>query len=877
MNNFTTLAQEVIQQASTLAIKYDAPEMIPFHLLEALLKQTDSPVKSLVKTIIADNNKDYVTLINAVADYNASQPKIQWSSEFNVSRNLQVILVKADNIKDELKESLVSCEHLLIALIRYDNSISSFLKDYGLTEKKLIQIISNKSQQRVGEELWDRSELLQELGEFAIDITAQAESGKMDPIIGRDEEIRRMMQILSRRTKNNPVLVGDPGVGKTALVEWLAQRIIKGEVPDTLQDKKIFELRIGDLMSGTEYRGAFEKKISKILDIIDNLNGEAILFIDELHTIVWAGKTEWSADMGNLLKPALARGRLRVIGATTLNEYRKYIEKDAALERRFQPVMVDEPARDDAISILRGIKGNYERYHSVKISDAAVVAAVDLSIKYINDRFLPDKAIDLMDEATAAVKMNLISLPPEITDLERKIRNFEVEKEALGMELKDKKDEKKQNRLTHIESELASLKEKHHALKSERDQERQLLLKEKELKDQIVQTQHDAELAEKQTDYNKVAELRYGQLPALQAQLEEIEHTIEQERASGQLAVNDVVTPENIAQVISRWTGIPASKLVEKDIDKLNHIEEWLNNKVIGQSSAVSSVSSAIRRSRAWLQDPHRPIGSFIFAGPTGVGKTELAKSLAEYLFNDPHAMIRIDMSEYMEKHAVSRLIGSPPGYIGHDEGGQLTEAVRRKPYSVILFDEIEKAHPDVFNVFLQILDDGRLTDSKGRTVSFKNTIIIMTTNLGSQTIMEKLTNYETMQSSEYQKKKEELNENLLAEYRSYFRPEFLNRIDDIIVFDPISQASLRSIVDVQLTEIISLLKKEKDIVLTLTDKAKNELEILGYDPVFWARPLKRVIQNRILDLLANAIITGEIVEWSKVNIDYDDKKFAIR
>lgn len=876
IDNFTTLAQEAIQQASTLAIKYDAPELTPFHLLEALLKQTDSPVKPLTKKILTQRNKEYTSLVNAVSDYNTNQPKVQWSSEFTLSRNLQVILVKADNIKDELKASNVSCEHLLVALIRYYSNIGLFVKDYGLDDKTIVQYIKEKPISNTWDQTQDRLELLESLWEFAIDITAQAESGKMDPIIGRDEEIRRMMQILSRRIKNNPVLVWDPWVWKTALVEWLAQKIIKWEIPDTLQDKKIFELRIGELMSGTEYRGAFEKKISKILDIIDKLDGEVILFIDELHTIVWAGKTEWSSDMGNLLKPALARGRLRVIWATTLSEYRKYIEKDAALERRFQPVMVDEPHRDDAISILRGIKWNYERYHGVKISDAAVVAAVDLSTKYINDRFLPDKAIDLMDEATAAVKMNLVSLPPEITDLERKIRNLEVEKEALGMEFKDKKDEKKQDRLTHIESELASLKERYQALKSERDQERELLVKEKELKDKIVQTEHQAQIAEKQTDYNKVAELRYGQIPNLKKQLDELENRIEKDRNSGQLTVNDIVSPEDIAQVISRWTGIPTSKLVEKDVDKLNNIDNRLSKYVIWQWNAVSIVSNAIRRSRAGLQDPNKPIWSFIFAWPTWVGKTELAKSLAEYLFNDRNAMIRVDMSEYMEKHTVARLIWSPPWYIGHDEGGQLTEAVRRKPYSVVLFDEIEKAHPDVFNVFLQILDDGRLTDSKGRTVNFKNTIIIMTTNLGSQTIMDKLVDHDKMKPVDYEKTKNNLIEDLMTEYRSYFRPEFLNRVDDIIVFDPISPKTLREIVDTQLINVINMMKKDKDMELKLTDKAKDELGKLWYDPVFGARPLKRVIQKHILDMLASSIISWDIREGSKISIDYRDGKFIM-
>lgn len=877
MDNYTELAQQAIQQSSEIAIKYDSSELTPFHLLEGLLKQSWSPVKGLVKSLLTESWDSFEDIISAVIAHNESQPKITGTNEFTISRDLQVMLIKADKIKDDLKATNVSCEHLLLMLVKYDNAIADFLKPYGITTSTLTKAISAKDLQTDASDWADRSDLLEELGKVAIDITAKAEAWDMDPIIGRDEEIRRMMQILSRRTKNNPVLVGDPGVGKTALVEWLAQMIVKGTVPDTLQDKRIFELRIGDLMSGTQYRGAFEEKIKKILETIDKLQGEVILFIDELHMIVWAGKTEWSSDLGNMLKPALARGRLRVIGATTVNEYRQYIEKDAALERRFQPVMVNEPLRDDAISILRGIKPNYERFHGVKISDDAVVAAVDLSSKYINDRFLPDKAIDLMDEATASVKMNLVSLPPEIVDLERKVHNLEVEKQAIAIELKDKKDEKKSTRLTDIESRLSSLKEKYDALKSERDQERQLLIQEKELKDQIAKTQHEAEIAEKSTDYNRVAELRYGQLPSLQNQLQELENKIESERQSWQFAVNDVVTVDDIAQVIARRTGIPATKLIEKDVDKLQNIEQRLSDHVIGQSEAVHAVSNAIRRSRAWLQDPKKPLGSFIFAWPTGVGKTELAKSLAEYLFNDPDAMIRIDMSEYMEKHTVSRLIGSPPGYIGHDEWGQLTEAVRRKPYSVLLFDEIEKAHPDVFNVFLQILDDGRLTDSKWRTVSFKNTIIIMTTNLGSQTIMDRLDWHESMSEKDYTKAKTELTETLLTDYRTYFRPEFLNRVDDIIVFDPISPQVLRKIVEVQLTDIVKLLKREKDIDLSFTDQAKDELGTLGYDPVFGARPLKRVIQKYILDRLASAIISWEIHEGEKVEVECDGKKFVVR
>ena len=895
MKKFTTMAQEALQEWFELAIKYDAPQVTWFHLLEALHQQNNSSIKKILQNIMDDalwqkNIKLYNTFPSDLRQYNTNQPKMTGDMQTQLSPQLQQLLIKAEIIVEDLKDTHINCEHLLLALIKYDVHVAAFLKEYAVTydtvKQKIITIRAWKKLIDNDELNWN--EIIQDLSEFAIDITAQAAEGKMDPIIGRDEEIRRMMQILSRRMKNNPVLVWDPWVGKTALVEGIAQRIVTGDVPDTLKDKKIFELRIGDLMSGTEYRGAFEKKLKKILETIEKSNGQIILFIDELHTIVWAWKTEWAWDMGQMLKPALARGKIRVIGATTLNEYRKYIEKDPALERRFQPVLVDEPQRDDAISILRGIKGNYERHHGVKISDAAVVAAVDLSSKYINDRFLPDKAIDLMDEATASVKMWIISMPSEIVDMERRIRNLEVEKEALVIETKDTADkewkDKRKQRISSIEWELASLKEQYHVIKTEWDQERQLLTQSKEIKEQIAKLEHDALIAEKDTDYNKVAEIRYGQIPALHIQLENLEQKIESARADWQLTVRDVVMPEDIATIIAKWTWIPASKLVEKDAEKLLNLDSWLSEHVIGQADAVHSVASAIKRSRAGLQDPNRPIGSFIFAGPTGVGKTELAKSLAEYLFNDRHAMIRIDMSEYMEKHAVSRLIWSPPGYVGYDEGGQLTEAVRRKPYSVILFDEIEKAHPDVFNVLLQILDDGRLTDSKGRTVNFKNTIIIMTTNLGSDKIMETLSWSDMSRdvsskhaSDDAKKRKAQLYTDIISDYRKYFRPEFLNRIDEIIIFDPISQLTLRHIVDVQLADFIKLVKKEKDITLTITDAAKDELGIIWFDPTFGARPLKRAIQKYILDTLAMEIIAGKIQDWATVEMDYIDGDFVVR
>lgn len=719
--------------------------------------------------------------------------------------------------------------------------------------------------------------------------------------------------------KNNPVLVWDPWVGKTALVEWLAQRIVKWEVPDTLKDKKIFELRVSDIMAWTQYRGAFEEKLKKVLETVEKSNGQIILFIDELHTIVGAGKTEWSSDMGNMLKPALARGKLRVIGATTLGEYRKNIEKDPALERRFQPVMVDEPVRDDAIAILRGIKPNYERHHGVKISDAAVVAAVDLSTKYISDRFLPDKAIDLMDEAAAAVKMQIISMPADIVDLQRRVRNLEVEKEALTLEGKDKKwttkaadaaQAKNEKRLVEIDTQLASLKEEYTAKKTRWDEDRKLLTKVKETQEQIAQLEHDATIAEKDTDYNKVAEIRYGKIPALQTQIQTIEKQIEDARTEWSLSVHDVVLPQDIASVVAKRTGIPAEKLIQKDIEKLTNLEAWLNSRVMWQEDAVSVVSNAVRRSRAWLQDPNRPIGSFLFAWPTWVGKTELAKSLAEYLFNDRNSMIRIDMSEYMEKHAVARLIWSPPGYVGYDEGGQLTEAVRRKPYSVILFDEIEKAHPDVFNILLQVLDDGRLTDSKWRTVNFKNTVIIITTNLGSDKIIDKLGDnkspygswqqyFEALQDAEVEAekkwkkstlkeqkefdkqralayKKADLYDQMMLTFKSFFRPEFLNRIDDIVIFNPITRDILRKIVDNQLNMLIAMVKKEKEIDLQVTENAKNELGEVWFDALFGARPLKRAIQRYILDPLALWIIQWSVKENTKVMIDYKDWEFVI-
>ncbi len=925
---FTAMSQEALQEASELAIKYDAPQVTSFHLLEALLQQNSSTVRQILRAVIDEKSvqspeiKHFGMFGDQLRQYNQSQSKIEGgNTQISLSPSLQAVLVKSSIVADDLKDTHISCEHLLLALIKYDSAIAKFTTEYGITYKDIQNKIETmrKWQQLIQNDEQSWNDIVQTLNEYAIDITAQAAQGKMDPIIWRDEEILRMMQILSRRMKNNPVLVGDPWVGKTALAEWLAQKIVKWEVPDTLKDKKIFELRIGDMMAGTQYRGAFEDKLKKILEVVERSNGQIILFIDELHTIVGAGKTEWSSDMGNMLKPALARGKIRVIGATTLGEYRKYIEKDPALERRFQPVMVDEPDRDDAVSILRGIKGNYERHHGVKIADSAVVSAVDLSTKYIADRFLPDKAIDLMDEAAAAVKMQIISMPSDIVNLERKVRNLEVEKEALSMEVKNSSARTKtaddalalktKKRILEIEKELASLKEQYGAKKNAREQDRQLLTKTKEIQEQIAQLEHDATIAEKDTDYNKVAEIRYGKIPDLQAQMQKIEQQIETARDGGSLTIHDIVMPEDVAMVVAKWTWIPATKLIEKDIEKLTGLESRLNSHVLGQEDAVQIVSNAIRRSRAWLQDPNRPIGSFLFAWLTWVGKTELAKSLAEYLFNDRNALVRIDMSEYMEKQSVSRLIWSPPGYVWYEEWGQLTEAVRRKPYSVILFDEIEKAHSDVFNILLQLLDDGRLTDSKGRTVNFKNTIVIMTTNLWGDKIVEMMgekkvsrgvweESFQALKSDATTKKtfkileetpeaiasrrmqaqqKAELYSKMMLVFKSFFRPEFLNRIDDIVIFNPISKKMLRNIVDKQVNAFIELVKSEKDISLTVTNSARDELGSVGFDMLFWVRPLKRAIQKYVLDPLALEIIKGTIKEWWSVTVDYQNDEFLIQ
>ncbi len=856
-NHYTVKASEVVQNAHDIATQQSHSQLDTSHLLVALLQQADW----LVPQIISKVSPNLQWLQTQAITKLTKLAKVQGSYQLSLSSYLNQAFIQAEQVMSSMGDSYVTTEHLLLALLKVWDDTTALLQQYEITYQKVMEAIQSMRKWKVIDSP-NSEESMEALGKIGIDLTQQAAEGNMDPIIWRDEEIRRTMQILSRRTKNNAVLVGDPWVGKTAIVEGLAQRIITWEVPDTLKWKKIIELRIGELMAWTQYRGSFEEKLKSIIDTLEKSEGQIILFIDELHTIIWAGKTEGSADMANMLKPALARGKMRVIGATTLSEYRKHIEKDPALERRFQPVIVDEPSVEDATTILRGIKANYERHHGVRITDAAVVAAVELSTRYIADRFLPDKAIDLMDEAAASVKMGIVSEPEELSKLDKEIKQLEIEKQALLRELKEDKNNKLQGRINQIDKQVSSLKEEYTALRVSFDTEKELLQQHKSLQEQIAKGEHAAQIAMNNSDYNTSAEITYGQIPVLQKQLEQVKAQIEQAKRSGSLTIKDQVEPEDIAAIVSRRTGIPVNKLIASDREKLTHLENYLKEKVIGQDHAVHAVANAIRRARAGIKDPNRPIGSFIFAGPTGVGKTELAKTLAGFLFDDPKAMIRIDMSEYMEKHAVARLIGAPPGYIGYDEWGQLTDAVRRKAYSVILFDEIEKAHPDVFNLLLQILDDGVLTDSKGKTVSFKNTIIIMTTNLGS----------------EFLEQGEEHSEDKLIRLLSkHFRPEFVNRIDDIIIFSSLDKDINRQIVKIQLDKSLQLVQKEKGIMIQYDDKILDYLIDVGFDPQFGARPLKRAIQKHILDKVAMSILNDNISEGSTISLKYEDNQIIIK
>ena len=860
VQKFTQKSLEAIQEAQSIAVENQNPQIEEEHLLLALLNQEDSLIKELLKkmNIPPEFEEELKGRI-------ASLPKMtggaRQANSIYVSQKVDLILTNSEKIANKMKDEYISVEHIMLSIIDNASSdLKNVFRKYGLSKNEFLKVLESiRGNTRVTSD--NPESTYDVLNKYGQDLVELARKQKLDPVIGRDSEIRDVIMILSRKTKNNPCLIGEPGVGKTAIAEGLALRIVRGDVPEGLKDSTIFALDMGALVAGAKYRGEFEERLKAVLQEVKKSEGKIILFIDELHTIVGAGKTEGAMDAGNLLKPMLARGELHCIGATTLNEYRQYIEKDQALERRFQPVMVDEPSVEDTISILRGIKERYEVFHGVKISDNSLIAAATLSNRYISDRFLPDKAIDLVDEACSLIKTEMKSMPTELDEVSRKIMQLEIEETALSKE----KDEFSKQRLEEIQKEKAELKTKFNSMKAKWENEKQAIEKVQKLREEIEKTNGEIEQAERSYDLNKVAELKYGKLPELQKELEKEE--AEQNKKENVLLRNKV-TEEEIAKVVSKWTGIPVAKLMEGEREKILHLKDILHKRVIGQDEAVEDVSEAIMRSRAGISDSKKPIGSFLFLGPTGVGKTELAKSLAESLFDDEHNMIRIDMSEYMEKYSVSRLIGAPPGYVGYEEGGQLTEAVRRKPYSVVLFDEIEKAHPDVFNILLQVLDDGRITDSQGRTVDFKNTIIILTSNLGSEYILEGIN--EKGEISE--QAKEKVNELL----KKSFRPEFLNRLDEIVFYKPLQKNEVSKILDLLIKDLEKRLE-DKHITLELTQKAKDYLIDNGYDQVYGARPLKRFVTKKLETLIAENILKQKILPSSKVLVDCENNQLIIK
>ena len=858
---FTQKSLEAIQDANALYNEYGNAEMGQEHLLLALLHQDGGLIAQLMTKMGIDPNNLERQTRQAVEKL----PRVSGgrdASRMYVTSDLQKTLNEAEHAAEQMKDDFVSVEHLFLALIdTASGSVRDLFRTFGIQKNNFLQALSSvRGNQRVTTD--SPEDTYDALKKYGTDLVEQARQKKMDPVIGRDDEIRNVIRILSRKTKNNPVLIGEPGVGKTAIAEGLAQRIVRGDVPGTLKDKSIFSLDMGSLVAGAKYRGEFEERLKAVLNEVKKSEGHIILFIDELHTIVGAGKTDGAMDAGNLLKPMLARGELHCIGATTLNEYRQYIEKDPALERRFQTVMVGEPTVEDTIAILRGLKERYEVYHGVKIQDSALIAAATLSNRYITDRFLPDKAIDLVDEACAMIRTEIDSMPTELDVIQRKIIQHEIEEAAL----KKEDDKLSKEHLAEIQKELAEMREQFNSMKARWDNEKNAIGKVQKLRADIEQLNADIERAEERYDLNKAAELKYGRLPELKKQLEEEEAKAEQAEGKHTL-LRDKVTDEEIARIIERWTGIPVARLMEGEREKLLHLEDTLHKRVIGQNEAVKRVSEAILRSRAGIQDPNRPIGSFLFLGPTGVGKTELAKTLAATLFDDEKNLVRIDMSEYMEKYSVSRLIGAPPGYVGYEEGGQLTEAVRRKPYSVVLFDEIEKAHPDVFNVLLQVLDDGRITDSQGRTVDFKNTIIILTSNLGSSVLLDGI----GVDGEIREDAKQQVHELL----RRSFRPEFLNRLDEIVFYKPLTKENITGIIDL-LIQALSKRLEDKQLSVELTDAAKQYVIDNGYDPVYGARPLKRFLQRHVETLLGRTIIAGDLSEGTKLVVDYQNGELTV-
>ncbi len=858
-DKFTNYSQEIISSANSLMMSYKNSQMEPEHILLAMIKD-----KGIAKDYLEDLGLLNQDFINKVVSRVENFPKVSApisSQGIYMSPNTARLLELAMSESDKLKDEFVSIESILLAMANLENSeIKKMFEDSGINSNKILNSMKKiRGNQKVDTK--NAEDNMKALEKYSTDLTELARKGKLDPVIGRDEEVRRIMQVLNRRTKNNPVLIGEPGVGKTAIIEGLAQRIVRGDVPESLKDVKLISLDLGALVAGAKYRGEFEERLKAVLKEVESSNGEIVMFIDELHTVVGAGSTEGSMDAGNLLKPMLARGVLRTIGATTINEYRKYIEKDAALERRFQPVLVDEPSVEDTISILRGLKERYEVHHGIRILDSAIVEAAKLSDRYITDRFLPDKAIDLIDEAASSLRIQIDSMPEEIDSMTRQKMQLEIEREAL----KKEENPESQAKIEDISKKVDELDGKIKVLQDQWQKEKSSITSESAIKDEINNIKNQIEEAERNTDLQKAAELKYGKLPELQKKLVEYQNKEHNENK----LLKEEVEASDIDEVVSKWTGIPVTKLVESEMDKLLHMEDVLHKRLVGQDEAVDTVSDAIRRARSGLKDPKRPIGTFLFLGPTGVGKTELAKSLAEFMFNDEDALIRIDMSEYMEKHNVARLVGAPPGYVGYEEGGQLTEAVRRKPYSVILFDEIEKAHPDVFNIMLQIFDDGRLTDSKGRTIDFKNTLIIMTSNIGSDVILENTLNA-MLSPEQYNDTKEKV----LSVLREKFKPEFLNRIDETIFFKALNLQQLSKIVDIQMDYLRTLLK-EQELTFEISDDAKEFLATQGFNPVYGARPLKRVIRQMVENPLSKKILAREFSKGDNIKIELVDDKLS--